>query len=152
MPVVVLMLKNTAIFAVCVKSVITRTTARIAICRFPAMTDRKSLAAGDEGGDEPPIKAGKLEPAFGQEKLDRGRIVKCERCNTEKAFFDRCPGCQEFNKKTCVCGHLAAIHSVGLGARTRKRMWVCTACLSGSSERGLEFQPVCMNFVERGNY
>src|SRR3990167_6470983 len=103
------------------------------------MTDRKSLAAGEEDW-EPYLQEPEI-PAFPEvidhpgmpEPLDHGRIVECDRCGTQKAYFDRCSGCPEFDQKLCVCGHKAVNHSDGRGSRTNAKIWVCRGCMSVSA-------------------
>lgn len=41
-----------------------------------------------------------------------------------------CPTCPEFNKKRCICGHLALYHSFANGHRTGTEIDVCGSCIS----------------------
>lgn len=120
------------------------------------MTDRKSQAAGEHDDDDDylqsvtaqdlPKAKKRAEPEEDQPvKFDRGRIVKCERCKGEKKYFDACPGCPEFNKQTCICGHLAGDHGFRIGTRAKREIWVCRGCLSRPSESRIN--DICMDLV-----
>lgn len=101
------------------------------------MTDRKSLAAGEDMWEAyeqelapaptaRPVVFSAIEPEGPPERMQMGSIVNCDRCGQPREYFARsCVGCKALDQLMCPCGHTGAVHHYGRGTRTRRRMWTC---------------------------
>lgn len=97
------------------------------------MTDRKSLAAGEqvyreswESDGSPGIPGKQAErPVLQREYLKYSQIVNCKRCGQKKAILEVCKGCPELDKQDCAqCGNKFGKHTFGYGSKKNRRGWV----------------------------
>lgn len=78
------------------------------------MNDRKLLAAADDTEYQPP-----------EIRVVEVQRYRCNRCGVEKAYFDKCKGCEELMKIKCSdCGRILGEHTMQYGARKRRRLWI----------------------------